>query len=98
MQIAKKAALLAATAGTLALLGTGTAAANGGGGGYGGGYGGGSDRTSGAPTGPTSLDVSTFIFQSNKCDTSNGWAYSGGMGAPSGDINIGATCVNNIGG
>ncbi|MEU4892788.1 hypothetical protein AB0B12_10405 [Streptomyces sp. NPDC044780] len=81
MQIRKKAALLTAAAGTLVLLGTGTAVANG---------------TSG--TSPTSFDVSTFIFQSNKCDTSNGWAYSGGMGAPSGDINIGATCVNNIGG
>ncbi|WNF00604.1 hypothetical protein PS467_37395 [Streptomyces luomodiensis] len=98
MQIAKKAALLAATAGALALLGTGTAAANGGGSGYGGGYGGGSDRTSGAPTGPTNLDVSTFIFQSNKCDTNNGSAWSvGGLG-PSGDINIGATCLNHIGG
>ncbi|MEU5269366.1 hypothetical protein AB0G77_12610 [Streptomyces hygroscopicus] len=81
MQIRKKAALLTAAAGTLVLVGTGTAVA---------------DGTSG--TAPTRFDVSTFIFQSNKCDTSNGWAVSGGWGAPSGDINIGATCLNNIGG
>ncbi|MEU1950196.1 hypothetical protein ABZ554_49090, partial [Streptomyces sp. NPDC020125] len=66
MQIAKKAALVAATAGALALLGTGTAAA-------GGGYGGGSDRNSGAPT---SFDVSSFIFQSNHCNTSTGPTFS----------------------
>ncbi|MCQ8835675.1 hypothetical protein [Streptomyces malaysiensis] len=86
MQIAKKAVLLAATAGALALLGTGTAAANG--------YGG-SDRNTGAPT---SFDVSTFIFQSNDCDTLNGGAYSIGGAAPSGDVTIGSTCLNNIGG
>ncbi|AGP60863.1 hypothetical protein [Streptomyces rapamycinicus] len=87
MQIAKKAALLAATAGTLALLGTGTATANG--------YGGGSDRSSDVPS---SINLSSFIFQSNDCDTLNGGAYSIGGAAPSGDVNIGSTCLNNIGG
>ncbi|AGP60862.1 hypothetical protein [Streptomyces rapamycinicus] len=87
MQIAKKAALLAATAGTLALLGTGTATANG--------YGGGSDRSSDVPT---SVDISTFIFQKNDCDTRNGQAFSTGAVGPSGDIKIGSTCLNNIGG
>ncbi|AJZ84290.1 MULTISPECIES: hypothetical protein [Streptomyces] len=87
MQIAKKAALLAATAGTLVLLGTGTAAAEG--------YGGGSDRNTGTPT---SIDISSFIFQKNDCDTLNGGAYSIGGAAPSGDVTIGSTCLNNIGG
>ncbi|MEU8875507.1 hypothetical protein AB0D24_31035 [Streptomyces javensis] len=86
MQIAKKAALLAATAGTLVLLGTGTAAANG--------YGG-SDRSADVPT---SINLSSFIFQSNDCDTLNGGAYSVGGAAPSGDIKIGSTCANVIGG
>ncbi|WP_247617132.1 hypothetical protein [Streptomyces sp. MK37H] len=94
MQIAKKAALLAATAGTLVLLGTGTAAANGYGGGQSG-YGGGSERSAGAPT---SFDIDTFIFQSNDCDTATGSIWSWGGAAPSGDINVGATCLNNIGG
>ncbi|MFD5386110.1 hypothetical protein ACFWMG_14390 [Streptomyces sp. NPDC127074] len=88
MQIAKKAALVAATAGALALLGTGTAAA-------GGGYGGSSDRNSGAPT---SFDVSSFIFQSNHCNTSTGYTGAlSGLG-PTGDIKIGSTCANVIGG
>ncbi|MGW5692568.1 hypothetical protein ACWEWX_16795 [Streptomyces asiaticus] len=86
MQIAKKAALVAATAGALALLGTGTAAANG--------YGG-SDRST---TTPTSFDVSSFIFQSNDCDTATGTTLSTGGAAPSGDINIGSSCINYIGG
>ncbi|MBU3866554.1 hypothetical protein KN815_21545 [Streptomyces sp. 4503] len=88
MQIAKKAALVAATAGALALLGTGTAAA-------GGGYGGGSDRNAGAPT---SLDVSSFIFQSNHCNTSTGTTLSSAVGAPTGEMKIGSTCANIIGG
>ncbi|MBP8537523.1 hypothetical protein [Streptomyces sp. MK37H] len=79
MQIAKKAALVAATAGTLVLLGTGTAAADGNG------------------SAPTSLDATTFIFQSNDCDTATGPIWSWGGLAPSGDIKVGATCVNNIG-
>ncbi|MGW5441946.1 hypothetical protein [Streptomyces asiaticus] len=86
MQIAKKAALLAATAGALALLGTGTAAADG--------YGG-SDRSTGAPT---SFDVSSFIFQSNKCDTAAGATTHGAVAGPTGDIKIGSTCANIIGG
>ncbi|MBI0380473.1 hypothetical protein JBE27_30455 [Streptomyces albiflaviniger] len=82
MQIAKKAALVAATAGALALLGTGTAAANG--------YGG-SDI-------PTTVNLSSFIFQSNDCDTATGTTASTGGAAPSGDINIGSSCINYIGG
>ncbi|MEU8719086.1 MULTISPECIES: hypothetical protein [Streptomyces] len=85
MQIAKKAALLAATAGTLVLLGTGTAAAEG----YGGSY----DR--GVDT-PTSIDISSFIFQSNECDTANGTALSTAVAGPTGETKIGSTCVNNI--
>ncbi|MCQ8835674.1 hypothetical protein [Streptomyces malaysiensis] len=92
MQIAKKAVLLAATASTLALLGTGTAAANGYGGGQGG-YGGDSNRSAEVPT---NVDIDTFIFQRNDCDTLNGGAYSIGGAAPSGDIKIGSTCLNNI--
>ncbi|ASQ92323.1 hypothetical protein ACWGK6_01050 [Streptomyces violaceusniger] len=87
MQIAKKAALLAATAGTLVLLGTGTAAAYGNGGSY--------DR--GVDT-PTSIDISSFIFQSNECDTANGTALSTAAAGPTGEMKIGSTCVNNIGG
>ncbi|GAA1693010.1 hypothetical protein [Streptomyces yatensis] len=86
MQIAKKAALLAATAGTLALLGTGTAAAYGNGGSY--------DR--GVDT-PTSFDISSFIFQSNDCDTSTGTTASTAAAAPSGEMKIGSTCINSIG-
>ncbi|MFE1929095.1 hypothetical protein ACFW95_01775 [Streptomyces sp. NPDC059474] len=87
MQIAKKAALLAATAGTLVLLGTGTAAADG--------YGGGSDRSA---DNPTSIDVSSFIFQNNHCNTSTGYTGAlSGLG-PTGDIKIGSTCANVIGG
>ncbi|WP_413797279.1 hypothetical protein [Streptomyces iranensis] len=86
MQIAKKAALLAATAGTLALLGTGTAAANG--------YGGSADSTSV----PTSFDVSSFIFQSNDCDTATGTTTVTSAAAPTGELNIGSTCANIIGG
>ncbi|MGW7692129.1 hypothetical protein ACWGMA_25260 [Streptomyces asiaticus] len=93
MQIAKKAALLAATAGALALLGTGTAAANGDGGGQGG-YGGDSSRSAEVPT---NVDIDTFIFQRNDCDTATGPIWSWGGLAPSGDIKVGATCVNNIG-
>ncbi|WP_445518868.1 hypothetical protein [Streptomyces sp. NEAU-174] len=89
MQIAKKAALVAATAGALALLGTGTAAANG----YGG-YGG-SDRST---TAPTSFDVSSFIFQSNDCDTATGTTLSTATAGPTGEIKIGSTCANIIGG
>ncbi|GAA1693004.1 hypothetical protein [Streptomyces yatensis] len=86
MQIAKKAALLAATAGTLALLGTGTAAAYGNGGSY--------DR--GVDT-PTSVNLSSFIFQTNECDTSTGATSSlGGVGGASGDMEIGSTCANLI--
>ncbi|GAA1087345.1 hypothetical protein [Streptomyces javensis] len=85
MHIAKKAALLAATAGTLALLGTGTAAANG--------YGG-SDRNADVPT---SVNLSNFIFQSNDCDTATGTTASTGGVGPSGDIKIGSTCLNTIG-
>ncbi|WP_064458080.1 hypothetical protein [Streptomyces hygroscopicus] len=91
MQIAKKAALLAATAGTLVLLGTGTAAANG----YGGGLGGGSDRNMGNPT---NIDITSFIFQSNDCDTSTGITTHTSWLAPAGDLDIGSTCVNTIGG
>ncbi|MFE2028691.1 restriction endonuclease subunit S domain-containing protein [Streptomyces hygroscopicus] len=91
MQIAKKAALLAATAGTLVLLGTGTAAANG----YGGGLGGGSDRNVGTPT---DIDITSFIFQSNDCDTSTGITTHTSWLAPAGDLDIGSTCVNTIGG
>ncbi|MBA6440367.1 hypothetical protein [Streptomyces sp. GMR22] len=86
MQIAKKAALVAATAGALALLGTGTAAANG--------YGG-SDRST---TTPTSFDVSSFIFQSNDCDTATGTTLSTATAGPTGEIKIGSTCANIIGG
>ncbi|MCG0284203.1 hypothetical protein [Streptomyces sp. PSAA01] len=95
MQIAKKAALLAATAGTLALLGTGTAAAygNGGNGGYGG-YGG-YDR---GTTTPTSFDVTSFIFQSNDCDTATGTTVSTAAAGPTGEMKIGSTCANIIGG
>ncbi|AEM84587.1 hypothetical protein [Streptomyces violaceusniger] len=82
MQIAKKAALLAATAGTLALLGTGTAAAYGG--------------DSGVDA-PTSANLSSFIFQTNDCDTSTGITSSlGGVGGASGDMKIGSTCANLI--
>ncbi|MEV6127663.1 hypothetical protein AB0M05_12690 [Streptomyces violaceusniger] len=83
MQIAKKAALLAATAGTLVLLGTGTAAA----------YGNGSSADV-----PTSINLSSFIFQSNDCDTSTGITSSLGGAAASGDMEIGSTCANLIGG
>ncbi|MFE2181785.1 hypothetical protein [Streptomyces sp. NPDC059455] len=86
MQIAKKAALVAATAGALALLGTGTAAANG--------YGG-SDRSTSTPT---SFDVSSFIFQSNHCNTSTGTTLSTATAGPTGEMNIGSTCANIIGG
>ncbi|GAA3370450.1 hypothetical protein GCM10017744_094270 [Streptomyces antimycoticus] len=85
MQIAKKAALLAATASALVLLGTGTAAAYGNGGSY--------DR--GVDT-PTSIDISSFIFQSNECDTANGEALSTAVAGPTGETKIGSTCVNNI--
>lgn len=85
MHIAKKAALLAATAGTLVLLGTGTAAANG--------YGGGSDRSGETPT---SFDASSFIFQTNDCDTATGPIISLGGVAPSGSIDVGSTCANLI--
>ncbi|SED59941.1 hypothetical protein [Streptomyces melanosporofaciens] len=87
MQIAKKAALLAATASTLVLLGTGTATAYG--------NGGGSDR--GADV-PTSVNLSSFIFQTNDCDTSTGTTLSTAGAAPSGEIGIGSTCINSIGG
>ncbi len=83
MQIAKKAALLAATAGTLALLGTGTAAAYGG--------------DDGGFATPTSVNLSSFIFQTNDCDTSTGATSSiGGVGGASGDMKIGSTCANLI--
>ncbi|MBU3866556.1 hypothetical protein KN815_21555 [Streptomyces sp. 4503] len=83
MQIAKKAALVAATAGTLALLGTGTAAAGGDDGGF--------DSS-------TSVNLSSFIFQSNECNTSTGHTSSiSGLG-PSGDMNIGSNCINHLGG
>ncbi|WP_262698292.1 MULTISPECIES: hypothetical protein [Streptomyces] len=85
MQIAKKAALLAATAGALALLGTGTAAANG--------YG--SDRNADIP--PT-INLSSFIFQSNECDTAAGATTHVGGAAPTGETKIGSTCLNVIGG
>ncbi|MBD3002810.1 MULTISPECIES: hypothetical protein [unclassified Streptomyces] len=85
MQIAKKAALLAATAGTLVLLGTGTAAANG--------YG--SDRSADVPT---TFNLSSLIFQSNDCDTATGATTSTAVAGPTGEINIGSTCVNAIGG
>ncbi|MGW5441947.1 hypothetical protein [Streptomyces asiaticus] len=85
MQIAKKAALLAATAGALALLGTGTAAANG--------YG--SDRSADVPS---TVNLSSFIFQSNECDTSSGITTHGAGMAPTGDTTIGSTCLNVIGG
>lgn len=88
MQIAKKAALLAATASTLVLLGTGTAAA------YGNGGNSGADRNTGTPT---SFDISSFIFQSNDCDTLTGAIASAGAAAPSGEIGVGSTCVNSIG-
>ncbi|MFJ2195802.1 hypothetical protein [Streptomyces violaceusniger] len=81
MQIAKKAALLAATASTLALLGTGTAAAYG----------------NGGADVPTSANLSSFIFQTNDCDTSTGITSSiGGVGGASGDMEIGSTCANLI--
>ncbi|MFD8514498.1 hypothetical protein ACFV27_26330 [Streptomyces antimycoticus] len=83
MQIAKKAALLAATAGALALLGTGTAAANG------------SDRNADIP--PT-INLSSFIFQSNECDTAAGATTHVGGAAPTGETKIGSTCLNVIGG
>ncbi|MGV9848780.1 hypothetical protein ACWDWU_08265 [Streptomyces sp. NPDC003442] len=82
MQIAKKAALVAATAGALALLGTGTAAADG--------YGG-SDV-------PTSVNLSSLIVQNNHCNTSTGTTSSIGGVGPSGDMKIGSNCVNFIGG
>ncbi|WPB95434.1 hypothetical protein [Streptomyces malaysiensis] len=85
MQIVKKAALLAATAGTLALLGTGTAVANGFGG----------DRSADIPT---NIDIKSFIFQSNKCDTLAGATSHVGGAAPTGDVNIGSSCANVIGG
>ncbi|WP_262698293.1 MULTISPECIES: hypothetical protein [Streptomyces] len=85
MQIAKKAALLAATAGALALLGTGTAAANG--------YG--SDRNADVPP---NVNLSSFVFQSNKCDTLASASTHVGGAAPTGDINIGSSCANIIGG
>ncbi|MDP9612207.1 hypothetical protein ACFV4E_28210 [Streptomyces hygroscopicus] len=91
MQIAKKAALLAATAGTLVLLGTGTAAANG----YGGGLGGGSDRNMGNPT---NIDITSFIFQKNDCDTATSATAHTSAGAPTGDLDIGSACLNHIGG
>ncbi|MCQ8187248.1 hypothetical protein [Streptomyces rugosispiralis] len=87
MQIAKKAALVAATAGALALLGTGTAAANG--------YGGGSERNTSTPT---SFDISSFIFQSNHCNTSTGTTLSTATAGPTGEMKIGSTCANIIGG
>ncbi|WP_413098851.1 hypothetical protein [Streptomyces sp. Inha503] len=85
MQIAKKAALLAATAGTLALLGTGTAAA----------HGHGSNRSADIPT---TFDISSFIFQSNDCDTLTGATTVTSATAPTGELNIGSTCANVIGG
>ncbi|OPF71335.1 hypothetical protein VT50_0234275 [Streptomyces antioxidans] len=85
MQIAKKAALLAATAGTLVLLGTGTAAA----------HGHGSDR--GADI-PTTFNLSSFIFQTNDCDTATGTTTVTSAAAPTGDVGIGSTCINAIGG
>ncbi|WP_413797280.1 hypothetical protein [Streptomyces iranensis] len=85
MQIAKKAALLAATAGTLALLGTGTAVANGHG----------SDRSADVPT---TINLSSFIFQSNDCDTATGTTAVTSGAAPTGDVSIGSTCINAIGG
>ncbi|WP_413812172.1 hypothetical protein [Streptomyces sp. OE57] len=87
MQIAKKAALLAATAGTLALLGTGTAAANG--------YGGSADRSGDVPT---TFNLSSFIFQSTDCDTATGTTAVTSAAAPTGDVSIGSTCINAIGG
>ncbi|OPF71334.1 hypothetical protein VT50_0234270 [Streptomyces antioxidans] len=85
MQIAKKAALLAATAGTLVLLGTGTAAA----------HGHGSDR--GADI-PTTFNLSSFIFQSNTCDTATGTTAVTSGTAATGELDLGSTCVNVIGG
>ncbi|GAA2305495.1 hypothetical protein [Streptomyces violaceusniger] len=85
MQIAKKAVLLAATAGTLVLLGTGTAAANG--------YG--SERSADIPT---TFNLSSLIFQSNDCDTATGVTSSAAGTGPTGDITIGSTCINAIGG
>ncbi|MBI0298602.1 hypothetical protein JBE04_30100 [Streptomyces sp. PRKS01-29] len=85
MQIAKKATLLAATAGTIVLLGTGTAAA----------YGHGSDRSADIPT---SFNLSSFIFQSNDCDTLTGPITAMGGDAPTGEITTGNTCANVIGG
>ncbi|AQA09847.1 hypothetical protein HUF15_04885 [Streptomyces samsunensis] len=84
MQIVKKAALLAATAGTLALLGTGTAVADGHG------------RNFENPS--TTFNLSSFIFQNNECDTATGTTAVTSAAAPTGDVNIGSTCLNVIGG
>lgn len=85
MQIVKKAALLAATAGTLALLGTGTAVADGFGG----------DRSTEIPT---NIDIKSFIFQNNDCDTLTGTTAVTSGTAPTGDLRIGSNCANIIGG
>ncbi|MBI0301336.1 hypothetical protein JBE04_44635, partial [Streptomyces sp. PRKS01-29] len=70
--------------GTIVLLGTGTAAA----------YGHGSDRSADIPT---SFNLSSFIFQSNDCDTATAAITQVGGMAPTGDITTGNTCVNSIG-
>ncbi|GAA0967804.1 hypothetical protein [Streptomyces rhizosphaericus] len=53
---------------------------------------------SSAPAIPTTVNLSSFIFQSNDCDTATGTTASTGGAAPSGDINIGSSCINYIGG
>ncbi|MBW8094269.1 hypothetical protein IGW14_41755 [Streptomyces hygroscopicus subsp. hygroscopicus] len=47
---------------------------------------------------PTNIDITSFIFQSNDCDTSTGLTTHTGGAAPAGDLHIGSTCVNAIGG
>ncbi|WP_199816959.1 hypothetical protein [Streptomyces hygroscopicus] len=47
---------------------------------------------------PTNIDITSFIFQSNDCDTSTGVTTNTAGTAPTGDLHIGSTCVNTIGG
>ncbi|WP_158897191.1 hypothetical protein [Streptomyces hygroscopicus] len=47
---------------------------------------------------PTNIDITSFIFQKNDCDTATGTTAVSSVGAPTGEVTIGSTCLNHIGG
>ncbi|MBW8094075.1 hypothetical protein IGW14_40705 [Streptomyces hygroscopicus subsp. hygroscopicus] len=47
---------------------------------------------------PTNIDITSFIFQKNDCDTATSATAHTSAGAPTGDLDIGSACLNHIGG